>query len=101
MSLLSYIVPCTLLISSVSMLPASDPGQEGEPRVSITPRQGRVVAVRQPSATLRADVNVVLVPVTVTNELNQPVHDLSKERFRVLEDGVEQKITSFLWEDGP
>jgi VWFA-related protein len=26
---------------------------------------------------------------------------LSKERFRVLEDGVEQKITSFVWEDGP
>ena len=29
------------------------------------------------------------------------MNDLSKESFRVLEDGVEQKITSFLWEEEP
>ena len=82
-------------------LPAGEPGQEGGLKVSITPRETKVIAARRPSSTLRADVKVVLVPVTVTDELNRPVNDLSKERFRVLEDGVEQKITSFLWEDGP
>jgi VWFA-related protein len=81
-------------------LPAGEPGQEGGPKVSITPRQAKVIAGR-PSSTFRADVKVVLVPVTVTDELNRPVNDLSRERFRILEDGVEQKITSFLWEDGP
>jgi VWFA-related protein len=46
-------------------------------------------------------VKVVLVPVSVTDQLNRPIHNLSQDRFRILEDGVEQKITSFLWEDGP
>jgi VWFA-related protein len=42
------------------------------------------------------------VPVTVTDTLNnRPVTDLSKEDFRIFEDGVEQKITWFGWEDGP
>jgi VWFA-related protein len=43
----------------------------------------------------------VLVPVTVSDELNRPVTDLTQDHFRVTEDGVEQEITSFLWEDGP
>jgi Ca-activated chloride channel homolog len=73
-----------------------------EPEVAITPRKSQSIAIRKPSETLvRADVKVVLVPVTVTDELNRPINALSKERFRVLEDGVEQKITSFVWEDGP
>ena len=50
---------------------------------------------------VRADVKLVLVPVTVTDEASRPINDLPKERFRILEDGVEQQITSFSWEDGP
>jgi Ca-activated chloride channel homolog len=70
------------------------------PEVAVTPRKS--IAIRKPSETLvRADVKVVLVPVTVTDELNRPINALSKEQFRVLEDGVEQKITSFVLEDGP
>jgi VWFA-related protein len=46
-------------------------------------------------------VKVVLVPVTVTDALNRPINVLSQDSFRVLEDGVEQKITSFAWEEAP
>ncbi len=47
------------------------------------------------------DVKVVLVPVTVTDSLDRPITTLQADRFRVLEDGVEQKIASFSREDGP
>src|SRR5215203_4990198 len=73
-----------------------------EPQVAVTPRKSESIAIHRPSATLvRSDVKVVLVPVTVTDELNRSIDGLSKERFRVLEDGVEQVITSFMREDGP
>jgi VWFA-related protein len=44
---------------------------------------------------------MVLVPVSVTDPLDRPVTSLSKERFRLLEDGVGQTITSFSQDDGP
>ena len=53
------------------------------------------------SANLRMDVKVVLVPVTVTDSLDRPITTLQADRFRVLEDGVVQKIASFSREDGP
>ena len=52
-------------------------------------------------ANLRADANLVLVPVTVCDPLNRPVTGLEKEHFRVLEDKVEQKITQFAMDDDP
>lgn len=76
-------------------------GQLPGPNLPITPRNAKTIAIGQRSSILRTDVKVVLVPVTVTDELNRPITDLPKEQFRVLEDGVEQKITSFFWEDGP
>jgi VWFA-related protein len=53
------------------------------------------------SANLRLDVSMVLVPVTVVDATDRPVFDLSRERFRIFEDNVEQKISSFAFEDGP
>ena len=46
-------------------------------------------------------MKVVLVPVIVTDPLDHPVTTLSAERFRLLEDGVERKITTFSRDDGP
>jgi len=50
---------------------------------------------------LRLDVSMVLVPVSVTDPMDRPVHDLPQQSFRILEDGVEQRITSFSHEEGP
>ena len=96
------VIPITfILASALADLVHGQSGHVGGRPVEITPRESRAIAVGRSSSTIRADVKVVLVPVTVTDESDRPVHNLSKSHFRVLEDGVEQKITSFIWEDGP
>jgi Ca-activated chloride channel homolog len=49
----------------------------------------------------RADVDLVLVPVTVTDSFNRPVLDLPKQTFTLYEDSVEQPIRYFSREDAP
>ena len=51
--------------------------------------------------TLRVDVDLVLVPVTVTDTLNRPVLGLSKDDFQLLDGGREQQIRFFSSEDAP
>jgi VWFA-related protein len=65
-------------------------------RVALNPRS----KPGQP-ATLRSDVQVILVPVTVTDAYDRPITDLTKADFRVSDDGVEQAITSFSREEAP
>ena len=50
---------------------------------------------------MRVDVDLVLVPVTVTDALNRPVTDLPKQNFTLLEGGVPQPIRYFSTEDAP
>lgn len=50
---------------------------------------------------IRADVNVVLVPVTVTDSMNRPVLGLEKEHFQVYEGEEAQQIRYFSTEDAP
>jgi Ca-activated chloride channel family protein len=47
------------------------------------------------------DVNLVLVPVTVTDRTGKIISGLDRSRFRVLEEGVPQRIASFSTEDLP
>jgi Ca-activated chloride channel family protein len=49
----------------------------------------------QPDTTLKVDVKLVNVYVTVTDARGSPVAGLKKTDFRVLEDGSEQKISVF------
>jgi Ca-activated chloride channel family protein len=73
-----------------------------QPQVSIEPRRRpEPKAPAMPSANLRVDTNLVLVPATVNDEFNRPVTGLEKENFRVFDDKVEQPITSFSSEDEP
>jgi len=50
---------------------------------------------------LRVDVDLVLVPVTITDGMNRPVLGLEKQNFSLLEDGVPQSIRFFSTEDLP
>ena len=50
---------------------------------------------------VRVDVDLVLVPVTVTDALNRPVIDLPKQNFTLFEGGVPQPIRYFSTEDAP
>ena len=52
-------------------------------------------------APLRVDVNLVLVPVTVTDRKGAPINGLDQSRFQVFEEGVPQAIASFSSEDLP
>lgn len=54
---------------------------------------------QQGNLILRAQTNVVLVDVRVTDKHGQPVAGLTKEQFRILEDGTPQTITSFSFEN--
>lgn len=49
----------------------------------------------EPTTTLRVDVNLVNVFVTVTDEHGAPIGGLKKENFVLKEDGQEQKIAVF------
>lgn len=50
---------------------------------------------------LRAEANLVTVPVSVFDSQNRVVNHLAPAAFRVLEDGVEQRILAFGEEDVP
>ena len=50
---------------------------------------------------VKVDTEMVLVPLTVTDDTDHPVTDLAADSFRVFEDNVEQKVVSFQREDGP
>ncbi|HEU5020466.1 MAG TPA: hypothetical protein VFT60_01200, partial [Bryobacteraceae bacterium] len=54
-----------------------------------------------PRTVIRSDVDVVLVPVTVTDPMNRFVTGLDQDAFEIYEDKVKQKIISFGSEDAP
>lgn len=73
-----------------------------EAQVAIEPRaRPATPEPPRPKASLRADANLVLVPVTVCDPLNRPVTTLDREHFRVFDDSVEQTVTQFAMDDEP
>jgi Ca-activated chloride channel family protein len=54
-----------------------------------------------PRSNIRLDVNLVLIPVLVTDPYDRPVRGLRKENFRVFEGNTEQTITHFFSDDSP
>jgi Ca-activated chloride channel family protein len=82
----------------------SDPKLLSDPKVSIEPRMKTGPATAQPrlpAADFRINLPVVLINVSVTDPLNRFVTGLEREHFRLLEEKVEQKVTSFSSEDAP
>ena len=97
MSFLSCFLCATFTLSGFTGWIGVEPEQEA--RVAITPRQPD--SGHSQRASIRVNVELVLVPVSVTDALERPVTALRKENFRVLEDGVGQTITSFAREEAP
>ena len=54
-----------------------------------------------PHQSIKVALDVVLVPVTVTDSQNRPVEGLHAENFHIWEDKVDQKIQYFSSEDTP
>jgi len=79
----------TLLLG---LLPVSVSGLQGQ-QTSSAPAQKP--SERQSSTTLKVDVNLVNVFVTVTDTKGSPVGGLTKDNFILEEDGQQQKISVF------
>jgi len=74
----------------------------GDRQVAITPRPKPTAKEEVlPKSNIRSDVNLVLIPVTVTDPLNRFVTGLEKENFKVFEDKKQQVISQFSSEDAP
>jgi Ca-activated chloride channel family protein len=57
--------------------------------------------VIKPGESLRVDVDLALVNVTVTDPYNRLVTGLEPDNFRIFEDNVEQEVVNFSSEDVP
>jgi Ca-activated chloride channel family protein len=104
--------PAQYVVVPLCLVPFSLQAQTDE--VHVQTRQVQKPAVQVPGAVngadqelrnyskpFRSDVNLVLVPVTVRDDLNQPVTTLRRDNFNIYENEQEQKIEGIWKEDGP
>jgi len=81
-------------INDVHITPRIEP-PKSTPMDNIDP------ALRTHTKPMIVDVNLVLVPVTITDPMNRLVTGLDKENFAVYEDKEQQELRSFSSEDAP
>jgi Ca-activated chloride channel homolog len=91
-----FLLSIVLALASVAQPQSTDEVHVGAPSTAQKSKLNVPTTKR-----LRADVDLVLVPVTVTDSLNRPVIDLEKDNFRVYEDDNQQNIRFFSKEDAP
>ncbi len=84
-------------VAAVSILNA----QEQNAKVAIPLALRNVDQSYRAANSIRVAVNLVLVPVLVTDMYDRPVSGLSKESFRLYEDGVEQNVSAFFSQERP
>ncbi|MDE3104308.1 MAG: VWA domain-containing protein [Acidobacteriota bacterium] len=99
---------CTLLAQENPLDRAQTPTAPPAPK---TPEETRPVleggdnvarqATSRRDARIRVDVNLVLVPMTVTDPMNRLVTGLEKENFQIFDNNIPQKIKSFSTDDAP
>ncbi|HEV2731224.1 MAG TPA: VWA domain-containing protein, partial [Terriglobales bacterium] len=95
------------LAASYSLIPALH-AQTLADDVHVSPRrsidEGRSSedpSLKARSKPIKVDVNLVLLPVTITDVLNRPVTGLEKDNFKVFEGKEPQEIRHFSGEDTP
>jgi Ca-activated chloride channel homolog len=84
--------------------PSTAPGTTGTGAptgAEPTPATGAAAAKARPGALIRMNVDMVLVPITVTDPMNRLVTGLEKEDFQIYENNGQQAIRSFASEDAP
>jgi len=90
---------CLIAIMAAE-LPVGRVFSQDQPRVSILPRKAPPAAETARSD-IRADVNMVLIPVSISDRWDHPITNLTSNAFRLFEDQIEQTIQSFSYEEGP
>jgi Ca-activated chloride channel family protein len=82
--------------------PAATTAPAAEPKGAEAPAATGPNALKiHPGSYIRMNVDMVLVPVTVTDPMNRLVTGLEQEDFQVSENNGPQKIVSFASEDAP
>jgi len=82
--------------------PGSATPPAGAPPGAETPAATGPDALKvHPGSYIRMNVDMVLVPVTVTDPMNRLVTGLEQEDFQVFENGGKQEIRTFASEDAP
>jgi len=71
--------------------------KDAPPKALVSPTNSLSAHVRP----LKVDVDLVLVPVTITDPMNRLVTGLEKENFQLYEGNSSQEIRSFSAEDAP
>ncbi len=80
--------------------PAAPAPTSTTPAIAPAVAGGPALAARQ-GERIRVDVNLVLVPLTVTDPLNRLVTGLDKDNFFLFENNGQQTIKTFSSEDAP
>lgn len=89
----SRAIPAFLAIAAVAMLAQG-------PQVSIDSRQkAKTDDAARPD--VRIDSSLVLIPVSVSDQLGRPVAGLEKKHFRIIDNKEPQSIATFSMDDGP
>ncbi len=82
--------------------PATSTAPANEPKgAEAGPESGANSLKIHPGSFIRLNVDMVLVPVTITDPLNRLVTGLEKDDFQIYENNGEQRIVSFASEDAP
>jgi Ca-activated chloride channel family protein len=82
--------------------PGSAEPATGAPKGVEEPALTGTAALKaHPGSLIRMNVDMVLVPITVTDPMNRLVTGLEKEDFNIFENNGEQKIATFASEDAP
>jgi Ca-activated chloride channel family protein len=90
-------------LGEIHTQPPPPPPKSPEDSKPVVEGAGNVAAnaTSRRDARLRVDVNLVLVPATVTDPMNRLVTGLEKENFQVFDNNIGQIIKSFSTEDAP
>jgi Ca-activated chloride channel family protein len=104
----AWFVACALPGNDVHVQPpppeaTAPPSTTAKPPATVTPAplEGKRALTAKANERIRVDVNLVLVPVTVTDPLNRLVTGLERQDFFVYENNALQKLKSFSAEDAP
>ncbi len=80
--------------------PAHKSGEAAKPVIEGA-NNAAALATSRRDARIRVDVNLVLVPATVTDPMNRLVTGLERDNFQVFDNNTGQVIKSFSTEDAP
>ena len=81
--------------------PQQTPGTGAPKGVEAVRQPGQASARARPGGLIRMNVDMVLVPITITDPMNRLVTGLEQDDFQIYENNGQQKIRSFASEDAP